>query len=334
MKPLLALLALSLSTPALALDVLIVHSVPSSTFQDDVAAKLGASGAFTSVSSWNATAATPAAFDLAPFDAVFVYTDQTPLDPVALGDALADYVDAGGAVVDAVFVQDNQYGVTGRYQDSGYGALTGTSTTSGTATLGTFDGVSPLLAGVSTFSGGASSFRTQNAVLTANAVLAASWSDNEPLIAWKDHAGGMTVSLNFYPPSSDIRSGFWDATTDGVAIMVNAITFAAGDVAPDFFRTLSSGTCPGTGTVNVVDGRAGARVAYVSGDPTGSTTVPSGPCAGASIPLASATLRATGTLDSSGARTTAFPLSSRVCGSSFVVVDLGTCAITPVHTLP
>ena len=33
------------------------------------------------------------------------------------------------------------------------------------------------------------------------------------------------VALNFYPPSSDARADFWDATTDGWVLQANALNF-------------------------------------------------------------------------------------------------------------
>ena len=77
---------------------------------------------------------------------------------------------------------------------------------------------SSLLAGVSSFNGGSFSYRNPGATLTSGATLVAHWDDGVPLIAFK----GGVVGLNFYPPSSDARPGFWDATTDGARLMTNA----------------------------------------------------------------------------------------------------------------
>ncbi len=64
-------------------------------------------GFLDSVTFITTTTQTPSADDLAAFDAVMVWTNLTPDDPDGLGDALADYVDAGGGVVVSVFANSS-----------------------------------------------------------------------------------------------------------------------------------------------------------------------------------------------------------------------------------
>jgi hypothetical protein len=75
-----------------------------------------------------------------------------------------------------------------------------------------------LLEGVSPFNGGSKSFH--NNVSVANgATLVTNWSNGRPLVAYKDNG----VALNFYPPSSDSRSDFWLASTDGAQLLANSL---------------------------------------------------------------------------------------------------------------
>ena len=81
--------------------VLILHT---STSALDTQAKLAATGLFGAVDLFNAAAsesATPSLAQLLPYDAVLVSPDYAEpfADNVALGNNLADYVDAGGGVV-------------------------------------------------------------------------------------------------------------------------------------------------------------------------------------------------------------------------------------------
>src|SRR5438132_1222 len=103
-------------------------------------------------------------------------------------------------------------------------------------TLGTiYEPSSPLVAGVTSFYGGTSSFRDNNPTLNANAVRVADWSNGEPLIVRRTINGNRRVDLNFFPPSSDSRSDLWVASTDGAKIMANALEFvglATCDSAP------------------------------------------------------------------------------------------------------
>lgn len=327
------LFTLCSSAPAFAQDILVAHAVPDLNFQVDVLNKLTASGAFTSVTEWDLNLATPTAMDLLSFDAVLVYTDTTPLDPVALGDALADALDMGGAVVQGHFSFDTTWGIQGRFLSGGYGPISGTFTTSGSAQLVPVDPTSPLLANVSSFDGGIASYRAGDATLSPGAALVATWTDGLPLVAWQNLGGGTSVGLNFYPPSSDARNDFWTAGTDGDTLLVNALLFAATGTVPGF-RAVASGTCPGPASVMVFGGTPNANVAYVTGVTPGATVVPSGVCAGTVIPLGSARLRATGQLDGFGRRTVPANLNANFCGVPFVVVDLANCAVTPVSLLP
>jgi hypothetical protein len=75
-----------------------------------------------------AQADTPTLGQLNSYDVVFAYTDFAPSDPVALGNVLADYVDAGGALVLATYAYSDPFGtddysVKGRIMTPGYAPL-------------------------------------------------------------------------------------------------------------------------------------------------------------------------------------------------------------------
>ncbi len=198
----------------------------------DTRDKLVASGQFDSVSIINAGLETPDAPTLAMFDAVIVWSNFDFDDAALLGDRLADYVDNGGGVVLAVFattsdVQNRFLG--GRWAADGYDVIDDQmGNLVGAATLGTVQlPLHPLAAGLSQFDGGLSSFRPTTTQLNGG-TLVASWSDSSPLIAFRDDLAGVRVDLGIYPPSDDVSSLFWDATTDGAAVLSNAVAFAAG----------------------------------------------------------------------------------------------------------
>ena len=68
--------------------------------------------------------------------------------------------------------------------------------------------------------------------LVPEATLVADWTDGTPFMAVKELPGmGRRVDLNFYPPSSDIRSDFWDVGTDGDVLLANAVTWAVPEPA-------------------------------------------------------------------------------------------------------
>ncbi len=112
----------------------------------------------------------------------------------------------------------------------------------------------PILNGVSSFNGGALSFHVDVA-LTGGATLVAHWTDDEPLVATKEPAAGKIVGLNFFPPSSDVFGGNWEASTDGDWLMANALNWASGGEWPTvlFSEGFESGALP-AGWNNVNNG--------------------------------------------------------------------------------
>lgn len=62
--------------------------------------------------------------------------------------------------------------------------------------------------------------------LAAGGTLIAHWSSGQPLVGSKDIGVGRTVGVNFYPPSSDVCLGGWQAGSDGGRLMANALLWA------------------------------------------------------------------------------------------------------------
>jgi hypothetical protein len=206
----------------------ILGAASTTSWNTDVQAKLNATGAFSSVTTIDLKTTTPTLAQLQGYSAVLVYTDSGVLDGATLGNNLADYVDAGGGVVMAVFAVAS-VPIGGRFNSQDYYALEPLNQAEpGNLTLGTIHEIgSPLLTGVSSFNGGSSSYYgTGN--LNAAAVDVVDWSNGRPLIARRTISGHRRVDLNFYPPSSDARSDFWLAGTDGAKIMANALLYVAG----------------------------------------------------------------------------------------------------------
>lgn len=167
--------------------------------------------------------ATPTLAQLQAYTAVLVYSNFNFADPVAMGNVLADYVDAGGTVALAAFglTMPSEWGISGRLSTGDYLPLIQGSRV--IAPVQSFIPVQPnhpLLQGVNSFNGGSH----RSAVsLASGATLVATWNDasSTPLIAVK----GSVVALNFFPPSSTVQNSYWDPSTDGGRIMVNALSW-------------------------------------------------------------------------------------------------------------
>lgn len=218
------------------IDVAIIAAAASTIdapFFTDPRDRLMASGQFASVTVINAGNSTPDLSELTTFDAVLVWSNLSFADADTLGDNLVDYVNGGGGVVVAVFANSsvtNGRSLGGRWQANVYDVIpTAGDTTTGPATLGSI--LLPghaLVAGVTSFDGGSSSFRPTTTSLVDSGILIAQWSDGSTLVAVREDTIGSRVDLGFYPPSDAVLPvNFWDQTTDGDQLMVNALLYAA-----------------------------------------------------------------------------------------------------------
>ena len=218
-----AVLAATASPGAVAgggFDVAVCATRPT-TYDLDVKAKLVATGLYATVDLLDCHAGTPSLATFQGYDAVLAYADSGFANKSALAQNLKDYNDGGGRLVIATF--GFGFGFSGTILESGgYLPFTTADQKNGDGPLTLVADVpgSPLLAGVGSFSGGTSSYR-QLVALAAGATLVAHWSDagSTPLVGYK----GNVVGLNFYPPSTGARGDFWNASTDGVRLLTNAL---------------------------------------------------------------------------------------------------------------
>ncbi|MFI4917085.1 MAG: GC-type dockerin domain-anchored protein [Phycisphaerales bacterium JB060] len=227
---------LGLAGTVLAQDVAIVAAASSSSTASqfvETERVLVDSGAFDSVSIINTVTTTPTLDELLAFDSIIVWTNSTPGEPDAVGNVLADYVDAGGGVVVAVFANSStttDRDIAGRWRaNPDYEVIIPrTGNQSGSAFLGDIlEPDHPIVDGVTEFFGGTSSFRPNVTDLNPGAQAIAEWDDGRILVAVG--ANPKRVDLGFYPPPSTSSASFWDITTDGDLLLVQSLLFAAGD---------------------------------------------------------------------------------------------------------
>jgi len=196
----------------------------------DVRVRIREPGTLGLVDVFNARFGTPTLAQLQKYDAVLAWSDFPFSNSTALGNVLADYVDAGGGVVSAVFtagfaLDPNRLG--GRWISGDYEIIPAlASFIQGQATLGAVDFPShPIMNGVASFNGGAKSFRPTSTSLNPGGLIVAKWSDGRTLVAVSTKMHNR-VDLGMYPPSSVVAgSGFWDSMTDGDTLMANALLY-------------------------------------------------------------------------------------------------------------
>lgn len=190
-----------------------------------------ATNQFSAVDIIDVTAAgggTPTLGALLQYDALLCWTNTTPASNVTWGDVLADYVDAGGGVVVAVFANSSLTAgrnIGGRWQ-TGYEVILDQSGTTGGAgaTLGIVHLPGhPVMAGVTTFTGGTTGSRPTGTALEIGAVLVAEWSDGKVLVA--QGANPNRIDLGFYPPPATCSQSGW--ASGGDLLMANALLAVA-----------------------------------------------------------------------------------------------------------
>jgi hypothetical protein len=211
--------------------VLIVGSPGNPDWIDDVEAKLELTAELNADTFLSSTG-TPTLAQLENYDAVYLFTDAGAADPVALGDILAQYINAGNPVVDATFTPNVPIAGGFTAYELYFAAGQSNGANLGLGTIA--DPTDPILAGVATMDGGTASFHNTAGTIAAGAVVVAEWEDASPLIIKQSDVGPLgtrRVFLNFYPPSIDVRDDFWDSASDGDVIMRNALLWAInGDV--------------------------------------------------------------------------------------------------------
>lgn len=202
----------------------------------DVQSKILGAGSFDAVDIVNIhTQGVPSLTEASAYDSILIFGGNNKWGSEisnAAGDVLADYADAGGGVVTATFVIGSNLGswiLHGRFNSDRYHVMVPkASQVSGQMALGTvYHPDHPLMKGVNSFDGGDSSYRVPSPVLTSGSMRIADWSNGTALVAIKELPDmGRRVDLNFYPPSSDVRSDFWNVGTDGDVLLANAVTWA------------------------------------------------------------------------------------------------------------
>lgn len=233
MKLLALVAAVALATGVSAqTKVLICGSVANQPYISDVQAKLTATGFFTAVDMFNTYDSLPSMAQLTPYDAILVFTDWDPVDTNILGDSLAAYINGGGGVVNCVF-STGSVPIGGDFAQPAYQVILPLGQESGTMySLGQLlEPCHPIVHGITNFNGGSSSYRSTSDSLAAGGQIIATWNDGAWLVATKENVGpanARRADLNFYPPSSDARSDFWDASTQGDTLMAYALLWVAG----------------------------------------------------------------------------------------------------------
>ena len=168
----------------------------------------------TTVDYINASITTPSLATLSAYDAVIMMSETLIANSGALGDVLADYVDAGGRVVQSVasFATGGGWELSGRFVTYDYGPFVHGGPEFMPHTLGSFDAAHPVMAGVTVLTDG----YPVAVSLKPIATWIAAWDNGTPLVAVM---GEYVVGINDYV----FENG--NLTGDDVLLYHNAIVY-------------------------------------------------------------------------------------------------------------
>jgi hypothetical protein len=175
---------------------------PDAAARGDISLIQTSLGAFPdlNVTLWDAALGDPTGADLMAYDVVIVGNDYlwttASMTPKAVGDALADYIDAGGYVIDTLFTHDYaSWQLAGRYITGDYSPFTASSAdmTAIPYRLGAVhDSGHPILNGVSAIEDSPTTgISHQNVGVSAGATRLADWDDGAVFVAYNDHVIGV-----------------------------------------------------------------------------------------------------------------------------------------------
>jgi len=129
------------------------------------------------------------------YDVVIAWSNHAYVDRVAMGNVLADYVDAGGRLImccSSWNIPSNPWGIDGRILSPGYSPYQG-GISNGLfypVTLGTYQAGHPIMQGV----GSLLEDMREQVTLVPGAELVASWADGYPAVA----VNGCIVGMNMF----------------------------------------------------------------------------------------------------------------------------------------
>jgi len=204
-----------------------LHCTSDSTAQTDLQKKLLDLKLFDKVDNLDIGSVAPSLATLQQYDSVIVWADSSHgcYDSTNTGNILAQYVDAGGGVVQVLprYVGNTSSNIGGDFY-SRYALVNQGYMTYSYAypTLGSKLEVHPVLDGVNTLT--TSRYGYYRSSLTASELrnggrIIATWSDGNGLVVVGSPGGHNRVDLNMFLPSSDTSSGSIDAKTDGFRLL-------------------------------------------------------------------------------------------------------------------
>ncbi len=213
-----------------------VYCSADSSAQSDVQQKLQNTKLFDQVDNIDMGASAPALSALTPYDALLIWADTSRgcSDSTNAGNVIAQYIDAGGGVVQMLpyYLNNTYYNVSGdfynRYALVNENSMTG----SHGLTMGMAAMSHPVTANVMSVNNSGnncySRYNLGSGDLRNGGGIILSWSDGTGMVVVGTKNGHNRVDLNMYPVSSDTGySGCLDPTSDAYKLIGQALIWSA-----------------------------------------------------------------------------------------------------------
>jgi hypothetical protein len=249
----------------------------------DVRCKLHNLEMFSRIDVIDAQSSTPALATLFDYSAVLTWTGSSYGDADAMGDVLADYVDAHGGVVHSPVSFSNGPQLGGRWNADYNPLVEGNAASESDLHLQPFGPLHAILAGVGDVDNGVGGHHTLSGVNTvpgeAAPTVVANWTNGQPMAVFKKKpAGGHVASVNMFPPSSDAFADSWNRHSGGARLMANMLMFVSNhaptiDAGGDQTVEATAAGVPVTLTAAVADADGDPLTLAWSGVVATSTTV-------------------------------------------------------------
>jgi hypothetical protein len=225
-----------------------------------IAAMLNADGRCGAVTFVDAYTVLLTLTDFLNYSTVIVWSNSPIIDQVEVGNALADYVDAGGHVIVVAFgglAGGSNWGVTGRFMTDGYCPAVQTDNFSLTpTTLGTVNLPGhPIMSGVNTIT---TNYHVEHVALNSGGVNIFNWATGMIGGAEKTFPGtGKTMLLNMWPGgwSGDANLLLANAAALYYEVPTHVCTFT--DDVPVYVATAPDAAGAITGDLLVCEGTTG-----------------------------------------------------------------------------
>ncbi len=173
-------------------DVLLLHADADMPGSSPIQTLLQAYGDLGAVDMYDARYSTPTFSLLKEYDVVITWSNYVYNNPTAIGNLLADYVDMGGKVINAIAsIGTHGWEMAGRFINQGYTAMNGGNLLYAMSCMDGYNTASPIMFRNASV---CDTYRIGGTYLTPGSSMVATWNDGELFVAAKDDRS--VVSIN------------------------------------------------------------------------------------------------------------------------------------------